>query len=123
MSYTHEIGSKSVVKKPGFPIRANVGIRPFDRQYTSRYRFLIPKSKIKIFPIGKKIVCAIVLALTSRIFSPKKRFLKNCGLHAMELVTYLLVLVVYFYELIVYMLLERNAFDSIAFFSQCTHVY
>ena len=39
--------------------------------------------------------------------------------YAMELVTYLLVLVVYFYELIVYMLLERNAFDSIAFFSQC----
>ena len=30
-------------------------------------------------------------------------------------------LVVYFYELIVYMLLERNAFDSIAFFSQCSH--
>ena len=25
----------------------------------------------------------------------------------------------YFYEFIVYMLLERNAFDSIAFFSQC----
>ena len=36
--------------------------------------------------------------------------------YAIELVTYLLVLVVYFYELIVYMLLERNAFDSIAFF-------
>ena len=36
--------------------------------------------------------------------------------YATELVTYLLVLVVYFYELIVYMLLERNAFDSIAFF-------
>ena len=59
-------------KNPGFSIRANVGIRPFDRQYTSRYRFLISKSKIKIFPIGKEIVCAIVLALTSRIFSPKK---------------------------------------------------
>ena len=28
-------------------------------------------------------------------------------------------LVVYFYELIVYMLLERNAFDSIAFSSHC----
>ena len=39
--------------------------------------------------------------------------------YAIELVTYLLVLVVYFYELIVYMLLERNAFDTIAFFSQC----
>ena len=36
--------------------------------------------------------------------------------YAIELVTYLLVLVVYFYELIVYMLLERNAIDSIAFF-------
>ena len=42
--------------------------------------------------------------------------------YAIELVTYLLILVVYFYELIEYMLLERNAFDSIAFFSQCEHV-
>ena len=39
--------------------------------------------------------------------------------YAIELATYLLVLVVYFYELIVYMLLERNAFDSIEFLSQC----
>ena len=36
--------------------------------------------------------------------------------YAIELVTYLLVLVVYFYELIVHMLLERNAIDSIAIF-------
>ena len=35
-------------------------------------------------------------------------------------ITYLMVLVVYFYELIVYMLLERNAFDSIAFFFSVT---
>ena len=42
--------------------------------------------------------------------------------YAIELVTYLLVLVVYFYELIVYMLLERNSFDSIAFFSQCSEL-
>ena len=41
--------------------------------------------------------------------------------YTIELVTYLLVLVVYFYELIVCMLLERNAFDSIAFFSHCSH--
>ena len=40
--------------------------------------------------------------------------------YAIELVTYLLVLVVYFYELIVYMLLERNAIDSIVFCSQCS---
>ena len=40
--------------------------------------------------------------------------------YAIELVTYLLVLVVYFYELIVYMLLERNSIDLIAFFSRCT---
>ena len=40
--------------------------------------------------------------------------------YAIELVTYLLVLVVYFYELIVHMLLERKAFDSIVFYSQCT---
>ena len=38
--------------------------------------------------------------------------------YVIELVTCLLVLVVYFYELIVHMLLERNAFDSTAFFSQ-----
>ena len=36
--------------------------------------------------------------------------------YPIESVTYLLVLVVYFYELIVYMLLERNAFDSTVFF-------
>ena len=36
--------------------------------------------------------------------------------YAIESVTYLLVFVVYFYELIIYILLERNAFDSIAFF-------
>ena len=39
--------------------------------------------------------------------------------YASELLTYLLVPVVYFYELIVYMLLERNAIDSIAFLYQC----
>ena len=32
-------------------------------------------------------------------------------------------LVGYFYELIVYMLLEKNAFDSIAFFSQCSNIF
>ena len=36
--------------------------------------------------------------------------------YAIELVTYLLVIITYFYELIVYMILERNAIDSIAFF-------
>ena len=41
--------------------------------------------------------------------------------YAIELETYLLVLVVYFYELIVYILVERKAFDSIEFFSQCTN--
>ena len=41
--------------------------------------------------------------------------------YAIELVTYLWVLVVYFYELIELMLSERNASDSIAFFSQCEH--
>ena len=43
----------------------------------------------------------------------------NSNQYAIKLVTYLLVLVVYFYEVIVYMLLERNAFDSIACFFQC----
>ena len=40
--------------------------------------------------------------------------------YAIELVTYLLVLVVNFYEFIVYMLLERNAFGSIEFCSECS---
>ena len=46
-------------------------------------------------------------------------YITESNQYAIELVTYLLVLVVYFYEFIVYMFLERNAFDSIAFFSQC----
>ena len=45
-------------------------------------------------------------------------YITDSNQYAIELVTYLMVLVVYFYEFIVYMLLERNAFDSIAFFSQ-----
>ena len=47
-------------------------------------------------------------------------YITDLNQYAIELVTYLLVLVVYFYEFIVYMLLERNALDSIAFFSHCT---
>ena len=47
-------------------------------------------------------------------------YITDSNQYAMELVTYLLVLVVYSYEFIVYMLLKINAFDSIAFFSQCT---
>ena len=46
-------------------------------------------------------------------------YVTNLYQYAIELVTYLLVLVVHFYEFIVYMLLKRNAFGSIAFFSQC----
>ena len=44
-------------------------------------------------------------------------YIMDSNQYAIELVTYLLVLAVYFYELIVCMLLGRNAFDSIAFFS------
>ena len=47
-------------------------------------------------------------------------YITDSNQYAIELVLYLLVLAVYFYEFIVYMLLERNTFDSIAFFSQCT---
>ena len=47
-------------------------------------------------------------------------YIMDSNQNAIELVTYLLVFVVHFYELIVYKLLERNAFDSIASFSQCT---
>ena len=43
-------------------------------------------------------------------------YIMDSNKYAIELVTYLLVLVAYFYELIVYMLLERNAFDSIECF-------
>ena len=46
-------------------------------------------------------------------------YIANSNQYAIELVTYLLVLLVYFYEFIVYMVLEKNASDSIAFFSQC----
>ena len=46
-------------------------------------------------------------------------YIADSNQYAIELVTYLLVFVVYFYEFIVKLLLERNAFDSIAFFSQC----
>ena len=46
-------------------------------------------------------------------------YITDSNQYAIELVTYLLVLAVYFYEFIVYMLLEKNAFDSIAFCSQC----
>ena len=47
-------------------------------------------------------------------------YIMDSNQYAIELVTFLLFLVVYFYELIVYMVLERNAFDSIAFLSLCT---
>ena len=43
-------------------------------------------------------------------------YITDSNQYSIKLVTYLLVLVVHFYEFIVYMLLERNAFDSIAFF-------
>ena len=46
-------------------------------------------------------------------------YITDSNQYTIELVTYLLVFVVYFYEFIVYMLMERNAFDSIAFFPQC----
>ena len=58
-------------------------------------------------------------AIESKEFFSKSMYIMDSNQYAIELVTYLLVLVVYFYESIVYMLLERNAFDSIAFFSQC----
>ena len=57
--------------------------------------------------------------IESIAFHSKSMYITDSNQYAIELVTYLLVLVVYFYEFIVYILLERNAFDSIAFFSQC----
>ena len=45
-------------------------------------------------------------------------YIMDSNQYVIELVTYLVVPVVYFYEFIVHFLLERNAFDSMAFFSQ-----
>ena len=55
-------------------------------------------------------------AIESIAFLSKSMYIMDSNQYAIELVTYLLVLVAYFYELIVNMLLERNAFNSIAFF-------
>ena len=55
-------------------------------------------------------------AIESKAFFSKSMYIMDSNQYAIELVTYLLVLVVYFYEFTVYMLLERNAFDWIAFF-------
>ena len=55
-------------------------------------------------------------AIESIAFLSKIMYITDSNQYAIELVTYLLVLVVYFYEFIVYVLLERNAFESIAFF-------
>ena len=58
-------------------------------------------------------------AIESKVFLSKSMYIMDSNYYTIELVTYLLVFVVYFYELIVDMFLERNALDSIAFFSQC----
>ena len=55
-------------------------------------------------------------AIESIAFLSKSMYITDLNQYAIELVTHLLVLVLYFYEFIVYMLLERNAFNSIAFF-------
>ena len=59
-------------------------------------------------------------AIESIVFLSESMYIIDSNQCAIELVIYLLVLVIYFYELIVYMLSERNALDSIAFFSQCS---
>ena len=68
-------------------------------------------------PVDPQIFNAISDHLELRN-SPRKSDLNSgtSNQYAIELVTYLLVLLVYFHELIVCMLLERNAFDSIAIF-------
>ena len=58
-------------------------------------------------------------AIESKAFLSKSMYIMDSNQYDIELVAFLLVLVVYFYELIVYIILESNAFDSIAFFSQC----
>ena len=60
-------------------------------------------------------------AIESKAFLSKSMYITDSNQYTIELATYLLVLVVYFYEFIVYMFLERNAFDLIAFFYQCKH--
>ena len=59
-------------------------------------------------------------AIESKAFLSKSMYIVDLNQYAIELVSYLLVLAVYFYELMVCMLFERNAFDSISFFSQCS---
>ena len=44
-------------------------------------------------------------------FLSKSKHIMDSKQYTIKLVTYLLVLVVYFYEFMVYMVLERNAFD------------
>ena len=61
-------------------------------------------------------------AIESKAFLSKSMYISDSNQYAIELLTYLLVLVVYFYELIGYMLLEWNAFNSIAFFLSVVYV-
>ena len=49
-------------------------------------------------------------------------YITDSNQYAIQSETYLLVLVVYFYEFIVYILLERNAFDLVVFFLNVRHV-
>ena len=60
-------------------------------------------------------------AIESIAFLSKSMYITDSNQYAIGLVTYLLVPVVYFYKIKVYMLWERNAFDSIAFCSQCSY--
>ena len=55
-------------------------------------------------------------AIESIAFLSKSMYITDSNQYDIGLVTYLLVLVLYFYKFIVYMLLGRNAFDSIVFF-------
>ena len=62
-------------------------------------------------------------AFESKAFLCKIMYIMYSNEYAIELVTCLLVLIVYFYELIVYILLEKNALDSIAFFLSVTPIW
>ena len=76
----------------------------------------------RITILVKLIKFLVAFTLRKKCYWIKSMYIMDLNQNAIELVTYLLVLVVYFYELIVCMLLERNTFDSIALFSQCTKI-
>ena len=68
---------------------------------------------MKLVKLNKYLIHWEKNAIESKAFLSKSMYIMDSNQYSIELVTYLLVFVVYFYELIVYMLLQRNTFDLI----------